>query len=244
MAQTNMDSLKSDILNSNKFQHNGDSVLYLNQWFKSYFNSEKTKQYDVLFDSLGNFKNCINVAVVYNEFNSNKDKTKRIGYSENGEFAFFDFSPILTYSYSQNKRTTDHYNFQNKFTDRYIETFDQQSRTIEKSYYDKDLNLSSRTTFEFIDSTKEEFEKKYDRVGNLIFDGNYAVHYKKYNKTGDLIIEEHFYDQNMNLVDSGHNICFEEFSIIKRKKMKMKKKIRTRFYNSRNELVFDFESNN
>jgi hypothetical protein len=231
-----MDSLKNIIHNCNidlSSKRNFKDTLFTHYWSK-----DSSELYKVNWDKNGQFEDNINVSVIYYKYDTLKRETKRIGFDKSGNFALFDFEPILLTSYNGNDIQKESFNYLNKLLGRIIIKRDSAKRILEELSYDRNLNLDLRTVYEYNDPKNELYIKRFDGKGNLEENkfGD-AVHYFKYDtRDKKFIVEERFYNSEFKLKDSSHNISLlSDFSILKREKKNGR--IKTYYYNAQNKIV-------
>jgi len=236
-AQINMDSLKQYLEMSNRWK-NTKSVDYLMQPFQRFEIEDKTETYDLFIDSLGNLNELFGVTAVYRKFDQQKRLTKLIGYKLNGNYFYWDYSPIILNEYRQDTTIVDYYDTNFMLTERNITIHDAKERIVEKLVYDSSLKLSSRRVNDYFDRQNMLFLKSYDGNGKLKLDKKGLAVKLQIFDDKNRIIEERFYDSQMNLIEADHGfeeISACEFSILKR--VFSKKEEHVYYYNSKNELV-------
>ncbi|MFT3911933.1 MAG: hypothetical protein QM737_21085 [Ferruginibacter sp.] len=241
-AQLNTDSLIHELLYSGKFKHIGP-VDYLMKPFQQFKTADGLERYDVCINPGNKLKEYIGLSIVYRQYDAAGRKTKIIGYNKKGEYDYWDFSPITTYTYVKDTTITEEYNHNYILTGRKSEVKDKQERIIETLYYDKDLHLYSRVVKKYNDQLHELLIKYYDGHGNNSPDDfGAAFIIQKFDPTDkESTVEEYFLNEGMKPVDADHRrlvtngFMFLNYSHIK--KQIENGEPHEYYYNSKEELV-------
>jgi len=104
--------------------------------------------------------------------------------------------------------------------------FDSSKREIVRIWFDEDLKITSKTTFEYDDKTGSMTERHYDYELNLVINkcgvAAKVIFYSSPNFLDDFFVrtEERFLDKDMKLIDCKHNYTYDyDFAVVKRKKL-------------------------
>jgi len=216
------------------------TVDYLMQPFQRFERVDQLESFDLFIDSTGHLNEHIGLTAVYKQFDNQNRLTKRIGYNLKGNYYLWDYSPIEMTEYHNDTTIVAHYNYQFLLTEKKAKINDGKGRVIEELWYDKNLKLNSRTTYNYIDQQNELLITTFDGSNQIKYDKfGVGIKLQKFD-TLNRLIEQRYYDSQMNLVEAEHNLSsssnfFEcKFSILRREYKNCEEL--TQYYNSKNEL--------
>jgi len=256
-----IEKLKLSIVEYNLIET--DSLISESPYFesmvsKTYASQDSLEIYRINFDLNGELINSSGwgIAIACSHLDSLGRKIESSQYDKDGTLAETDTPPIIETVYfdSISMEQTNYRNSDRSIEGRMENTYDEQRRVIEMRWYDKNLNLESRTTYDFDDKNRTRTERSYNSSSELqISKCGRAIHVITYEE-GSFAeynfytwVEERFYDEVMNLVDCSHNYSFDkQFSIVKREKLG-NNRMKFTLLNAKNEIVesseFEMEKN-
>ena len=238
-AQINLDSLRQNIENSNLWTKT-KTVDYFMRSFQRFERVDHLESFDLFIDSAAHLNEHIRLTAVYMQFDNLNRRTKRIGYNMKGNYFLWDYSPIEIIEHHDDTTLIASYSHQFILTEKIAKITDIKGRIIEELWYDKNLKLYHKVTYNYKDHQNELLITTFDGKNQIKYDEfGVGIKLQKFDSINRLV-EERYYDSYMKLVEAEHYLsslssgfnC--EFSILIRE-YKNSEEL-TKCYNSMNEL--------
>jgi len=242
-AQTNIDSLFVEIKESCIFVKPLKTKWQFDS-FTLYRTKDSSELYYVSQDENGNLTSKIGLCILFQKFDKTNRLSKTIGYSNKGEYYYWDYSPITEEVYNGDTTIEKFYNSDYKLTDILTKINDENGKLKEEISQSFKTSYFLKTTYNYSDKSGEVLISKFDSTNKLIIDNNGVAHIivKKTNPTEIVEITQTYIDSNFNQVEAMHNVNNNSI------KFKFSKFIKVtyfssgtsyEFYNKKNELVYN-----
>ena len=241
-SNINTDSLYNQLKNEKKF-YKPQKVSWQIDSFYLFTSIDSTENFLVFLDQSNNLSSSLDLCILYRKFDLKKRLLKMIGYSKDGRYSYWDFSPIVEKKY--NGDTTIESFFDSKYVLNSTNTkiVDKKGRIVCDINESFNPRFFIKTKYIYTDKKNEVYISKYDSLDKIIIDKNGVAYIKKESTdTNEIyIVTQTYLDITNKLVDANHKIDFKDikFSFSKFiKEVNYSIGAHYEFYNKKNEAVF------
>lgn len=241
-AQKNIDSFVKNIKLSCK-KYKSQKTTWQGSPFNLFVSDDSLFRYYISLDENQNLSSHIGLSLLVQKFDKQNRLTNLYGLSKEGNYYYWDFSPIVEKKYNGDTTSESFFDSKEVLKSTNTKIVDKKGRIVCDISESFNPRFFIKTKYIYTDKKNEVYISKYDSLDKIIIDKNGVAYIKKESTdtTEIYIVTQTYLDITNNLVEANHKIDFKDikFSFSKFiKEVYYSSGAHYEFYNKKNEVVF------